>query len=98
MAVLVRVTLLVARQARRRPCLPVGWFWYLGILVPVIGLAQSGRVADPAGLFREALRVNPDGPTALRGVKKIFSGRKGQTGFRAASIFIALCGMSSAGS
>jgi len=28
--------------ARRIPCLAVGWFWYLGTLVPVIGLVQVG--------------------------------------------------------
>jgi tetratricopeptide (TPR) repeat protein len=28
--------------ARRRPCLAVGWFWFLGMLVPVIGLVQVG--------------------------------------------------------
>ena len=27
---------------RRRPYLAVGWFWYLGTLVPVIGLIQVG--------------------------------------------------------
>ena len=29
--------------ARRRPHLAVGWFWYLGMLVPVIGLVQVGE-------------------------------------------------------
>jgi tetratricopeptide (TPR) repeat protein len=33
---------LVAWQARRRPWLPVGWLWYLGILVPMIGILQVG--------------------------------------------------------
>jgi protein O-mannosyl-transferase len=28
--------------APRRPYLPVGWFWYLGTLVPMIGLVQVG--------------------------------------------------------
>jgi len=28
---------------RRRPCLFVGWFWFLGTLVPVIGLLQWGN-------------------------------------------------------
>ncbi|MBF0426320.1 MAG: hypothetical protein HQL66_10945 [Magnetococcales bacterium] len=28
---------------RRRPFLFVGWFWFLGTLVPVSGIAQSGR-------------------------------------------------------
>ena len=33
---------------RTRPHLAVGWFWYLGMLVPVIGLVQVGmqRMAD----------------------------------------------------
>ena len=35
------VTVLVVR-ARRRPFLAVGWLWYLGALVPVIGLVQVG--------------------------------------------------------
>ncbi len=30
---------------RRCPYLPVGWFWYLGMLVPVIGLVQVGEQA-----------------------------------------------------
>ena len=30
---------------RRRPYLPFGWFWYLGTLVPVIGLIQMGGQA-----------------------------------------------------
>jgi protein O-mannosyl-transferase len=34
---------LVMRQAQRRPYLPVGWLWYVGTLVPVIGLVQVGN-------------------------------------------------------
>jgi len=30
---------------RRRPWFFVGWFWYLGMLVPVIGLVQDGAFA-----------------------------------------------------
>jgi Flp pilus assembly protein TadD len=37
------VSLAVLREARRRPYLAVGWFWYLGTLVPVIGLVQTGE-------------------------------------------------------
>jgi tetratricopeptide (TPR) repeat protein len=29
----------------RRPCLVVGWLWYVGMLVPVIGLLQVGQSA-----------------------------------------------------
>ena len=33
---------------RRAPWVTVGWFWYLGTLVPVIGLVQVGEqsIAD----------------------------------------------------
>ncbi len=27
---------------RKHPCVPVGWFWFVGTLVPVIGLVQVG--------------------------------------------------------
>ena len=39
---LVAVSAVVIRLARRCPYLAVGWFWYLGTLVPVIGLVQVG--------------------------------------------------------
>jgi len=39
---LVCVSAAVVRSARRRPHLVVGWFWYLGTLVPVIGFVQVG--------------------------------------------------------
>jgi tetratricopeptide (TPR) repeat protein len=42
---LLAVTALTFWQARRRPYLAVGWLWYLGTLVPVIGLVQVGRQA-----------------------------------------------------
>ncbi|MBI4463123.1 MAG: tetratricopeptide repeat protein [Acidobacteria bacterium] len=39
---LTSVSLVVIRAARRYVYLPVGWLWYLGTLVPVIGLVQVG--------------------------------------------------------
>ena len=36
------LTLAVLFFARKRPYLFTGWFWYLGMLVPVIGLVQVG--------------------------------------------------------
>ncbi len=39
------IFLLVLRAARRRPYLAVGWLWYVGTLVPVIGLVQVGEQA-----------------------------------------------------
>ena len=42
---LVSVTLIVIWTAKRHPYLITGWFWYLGTLVPVIGLVQVGEQA-----------------------------------------------------
>jgi tetratricopeptide (TPR) repeat protein len=39
------VTILAVKEILRRPYLAAGWFWYLGTLVPVIGLVQSGAQA-----------------------------------------------------
>lgn len=36
------VSILVIRAARQRPYLAVGWLWYVGTLVPVIGLVRAG--------------------------------------------------------
>lgn len=44
-ALLGALTLLVFRERRRRPYLPFGWLWYVGTLVPVIGLVQVGSQA-----------------------------------------------------
>ena len=40
---LLAVTALVAANWRRRPYLPVGWFWFLGTLLPMVGLVQVGN-------------------------------------------------------
>jgi len=42
---LAALTFLALRQARRHSYLPVGWLWYLGTLLPVIGLVQVGKQA-----------------------------------------------------
>jgi tetratricopeptide (TPR) repeat protein len=39
------VTAAAAAKARARPYLIVGWLWYLGMLVPMIGLVQVGQQA-----------------------------------------------------
>ena len=41
-AILAAVTWASLRLAAQRPYLLVGWFWYLGMLVPVIGILQVG--------------------------------------------------------
>jgi len=42
---LLAVTILIFRFAKERRYLATGWFWYLGTLVPVIGLVQVGEQA-----------------------------------------------------
>jgi Flp pilus assembly protein TadD len=44
-ALLGGISLAAARGARRVPAVAVGWLWYLGTLVPVIGLVQAGAQA-----------------------------------------------------
>ncbi len=45
---LATVTVFVSLKIKSKPYLAVGWFWYLGTLVPVIGLVQKGTqsIAD----------------------------------------------------
>lgn len=42
---LLAISALILRSARKLPYLAVGWAWYLGTLVPVIGLVQVGMQA-----------------------------------------------------
>jgi len=44
-ALLLAITVLAVWRLRRQPYLAVGWLWFLGMLVPVIGLIQVGRQA-----------------------------------------------------
>ncbi len=39
---LLVISVLVIRFGRKCPYLPVGWFWFVGTLVPVIGFVQVG--------------------------------------------------------
>jgi len=44
-ALILGITVLTLLQARRRPWIFVGWFWFIGMLVPVIGIVQVGLQA-----------------------------------------------------
>ena len=78
--VLLGLTAWAVSCARRSPHLAVGWFWFLGMLVPVIGLVQAGaqQMADRytylplIGVFlmvvwemTERLGASPQGRAAL---------------------------------
>jgi len=43
--ILIGITIVVIYSIKKLPFLFVGWFWYLGTLIPVIGLVQVGRQA-----------------------------------------------------
>ena len=43
--ILIAITLCVIQGRVKSPYLMVGWFWYLGMLVPVIGLLKVGNQA-----------------------------------------------------
>ena len=45
LVVLVAISAAIVYFGRRRPYLIMGWLWYLGTLVPVIGIVQSGGQA-----------------------------------------------------
>lgn len=44
-AIIVVITALAARAARRRPYLIVGWLWYLGAMLPMAGLVSVGNMS-----------------------------------------------------
>jgi protein O-mannosyl-transferase len=71
---LLALTVLSLWQARRWPWLAVGWLWFAGTLVPVIGLAQGGEQAwadrftywPHIGLFLAVVWVGRDVAARLR--------------------------------
>ena len=42
---LIAITSIAIKKVKTLPALFTGWFWYLGMLVPVIGILQVGRQA-----------------------------------------------------
>ncbi|MBW1861390.1 MAG: tetratricopeptide repeat protein [Deltaproteobacteria bacterium] len=42
---LIFISIWFIKSARSKPYLPVGWFWYLGTLIPVIGIIQVGALS-----------------------------------------------------
>ena len=80
--ILLVVTGFVLFKGRRYPYLPVGWFWYLGTLVPVIGLVQVGIQARAdrytylpiIGLFIMVAWGLPDLLSGWRNRKELLAG------------------------
>lgn len=71
---IVGISVIAIRARSRRPYLFVGWFWFIGTLVPVIGLVQVGSqsIADrymylpSIGLFIAIVWAARDLPNAFR--------------------------------
>lgn len=43
--ILIALTVAIIMVGRSRPFLTVGWFWFLGMMVPMVGIVQVGRQA-----------------------------------------------------
>jgi len=78
MVFLAAISLAALRMARRAPYIMVGWLWYLGTLVPVLGLMRAGLWPEIGerwayvpyiGLFIAAAWGIPEGLSSL-GVRK----------------------------
>jgi tetratricopeptide (TPR) repeat protein len=98
-AVFVGLSLVAIWTVRRRPYIFVGWFWFVGMLVPVIGIVQVGlqAMADHytylplIGIFI----------AVAWGLAEIGAGTDSQLGFRplpafAAVVAVTLLGIASA--
>ncbi|MBF0516237.1 MAG: tetratricopeptide repeat protein [Nitrospirae bacterium] len=79
--VLLGICVFAVARARRLPFLLIGWFWYLGTMVPVIGFVQVGlqAMADRytyipyIGLFTIAAMAVPDSTLTIPRVKTVIS-------------------------
>ncbi len=79
--ILLLLTVLAIGLRRRRPALLVGWLWYLGTLVPVIGLVQVGlqSMADRytyfplIGIFIALAWAIPSGLAARRAGRAVLA-------------------------
>ena len=91
---LIAITAAAIRLRRRAPYLSVGWFWYLGTLVPVLGLVQVGEqgMADRytyvplVGIFVIVAWGVPD----LLQAARVRVGRSGTRALAALSLLIAV--------
>jgi tetratricopeptide (TPR) repeat protein len=85
---LVLITLAVLWFARRLPYLATGWLWFLGTLVPVIGLVQVGEQAwadrytylPSVGLFIGVSWGVSDVASRARAIRRILPWFAGATG------------------
>ena len=64
---LVGISVATLFWRRRYPYLPVGWLWYVGMLVPVIGVVPGGRGRPMADRYTylaadRHLHADPPGP------------------------------------
>ena len=90
LVVVTLLTVLAVWQYRRRPWVTVGWLWFLGTLVPVIGIVQVGlqAMADRY-TYLPILGVQLAGLWTLR--ERIVSPAARRTGTIAGAVVLAAC-------
>lgn len=94
LALVLAISAAAIRQFRRWPWLGLGWLWFLGTLVPMIGLVQVGRQSwadrytylPHVGLILAACGIAAGGIQRLRN-------RFGKSGTEAAGIAIGLAAL-----
>jgi tetratricopeptide (TPR) repeat protein len=87
---IIAVTAVVMRSDRDQPWLLVGWFWFLGVLAPMIGLLQVG---DQARADRYSYLAQVGLFLAAGWLGRRIAGRSRQAGRRMRFVSIALlCG------
>ena len=77
------ISIAAARRARENPYLFVGWFWYVGTLIPVIGLVQVGAQSS-ADRYMYV-------PMAGLGIMLAWGGAELLRGHRRAAIVLGAC-------
>jgi len=91
---LAGVSLAVALSARARPYLAVGWLWYLGVLVPMLGIVQVGRHAH-ADRYLYLPQIGLSIGVAWGGVDALAKLRAGRLAAPAACAIVAALGLAS---
>jgi hypothetical protein len=100
LALLVAISALALWRLNRQPYLAVGWFWFVGTLVPVIGLVQVGSqsMADRytyvpyVGLFVAIVWGVRDWAAQLEGrMEGRLNGRPLRVFVNAAAVLVILC-------
>ena len=86
---LAAVTAWALARVRRAPWLAVGWLWFLGMLVPVIGLVQVGRQAmADRYTYLPSIGLTCAVVWGIGGIAELLRDRRASTVFAAAALLV----------